>query len=236
MKDAVRDAAGAARRIDVLINNAGIALPLTDIVDTTASHFETHQRVNAWGVINGMKAAREFMGRGGAIVNTSSILGVIGTPGYASYSTSKHAVIAATKIAALEFGGAGIRVNAVAPIIGDTPKSSSIVPCSMRSPRQRRASPLGCGESRVWRATASLCITEFSPRGARSPFFSSMRMSQTPTSASIVASTTSCWASTGISETLVLTPIASTPPKQCRTSSMHSPCSHTSTVDWMALL
>lgn len=103
-----------------VIDRDPAAAEAADIVDTTAPHFETHQRVNAWGVINGMKAAREYMSRGGAIVNTSSILGVIGTPGYASYSASKHAVIAATKIAALEFGSAGIRVNAVAPTTVDT--------------------------------------------------------------------------------------------------------------------
>lgn len=143
MEAAARRAAAKTGRIDIVVNNAGIALPLTDIVETTLDHFEAHLRVNAWGVLNGMRAAKQYMTAGGAIVNTSSVLGLFGTPGYVSYSASKHAVVAITKMGAIEFGPAGIRVNAVAPTTVDTPMLHSFPAGVQEATAYSNASTLG---------------------------------------------------------------------------------------------
>lgn len=143
MRAAARVASGRSGRLDILVNNAGVALPLADIADTTREHFEAHLVTNAWGVLNGMRAARPFMGPGSAVVNTASVLGLFGTPGYASYSASKHAVIALTKAGAIEFGPSGIRVNAVAPTTVDTPMLHSFPAGAQEARAYADASTLG---------------------------------------------------------------------------------------------
>ncbi len=123
--DQVREAMDAAAeqrgRIDIVVNNAGIALANTSIIDTTLEHFRAHMNVNAGGVLNGIRFSAPHMTNGGAIVNTSSLAGVLGLPGYGSYAASKFAVVGLTKIAAIELGPKGIRVNCVCPTTVDTP-------------------------------------------------------------------------------------------------------------------
>src|SRR5262249_41498354 len=121
VEEAMNEAASGSGRIDIVVNNAGIALANTGIVDTTMEHFNAHMSVNAGGVLNGIRFGAPHMTRGGAIVNTSSILGVLGIPAYSSYAASKFAVVGLTKIAAIELGPKGIRVNCVCPTTVDTP-------------------------------------------------------------------------------------------------------------------
>ena len=110
-------------RLDVLVNNAGIA-PITPIIGGSPEDYLKVVMVNQFGVYLGMRAAAPVMKageRGGSIVNISSIDGLIGMPGVAGYVSSKFAVRGMTKTAALELAPFGIRVNSVHPGYIDTP-------------------------------------------------------------------------------------------------------------------
>ena len=109
-------------RLDIAFNNAGImheALP-TDRLDDGA--FQRVMNVNVRGVWLGMKYQIPAMlsSGGGSIVNTASVLGLTAVPNNAAYVASKHAVLGLTKVAALEYGAKGVRVNAVSPALTNT--------------------------------------------------------------------------------------------------------------------
>ena len=113
---------------EVLVNNAGIALPQKLITETTPREFDRVMRVNAGGTYNCCRAALPHMIRrhSGAIVNISSIWGITGGSCETAYSASKGAVIALTKALAKEVGPSGIRVNCVAPGVIDTRMNSAL--------------------------------------------------------------------------------------------------------------
>ena len=120
---AARDAAvGRFGGIDILVNNAGI-LHFAALLDTELADFERVLRVNLVGCFLGMKSIAPTMiaaGRG-AIVNISSIDGLKGANCIGAYAASKWGVRGLTKVAALEFGHRGVRVNSVHPGGVDTP-------------------------------------------------------------------------------------------------------------------
>jgi NAD(P)-dependent dehydrogenase (short-subunit alcohol dehydrogenase family) len=104
-------------RIDILVNNAGILPSRETALDTTEADWDATMRVNVKGVFLMSRAILPAMIRqgGGAIVNLSSITGVVGLPVRPAYSASKGAVAILTKQLAVDFGRHGIRVNALSP-------------------------------------------------------------------------------------------------------------------------
>jgi NAD(P)-dependent dehydrogenase (short-subunit alcohol dehydrogenase family) len=114
--------------LDVLVNNAGIAI-VRNLLETTLDDWRRVHAVNLESVFLGTKQAVEVMhpggrsGRGGSIINLSSVGGMIGAEGLSAYCSTKGAVRLFTKSVAIECGraGYGIRVNSVHPGNTDTP-------------------------------------------------------------------------------------------------------------------
>jgi 3alpha(or 20beta)-hydroxysteroid dehydrogenase len=108
--------------VNVLANNAGI-LRFGEIEKMGADEFELVFRVNQLGCFLGMKSVARTMRKngGGSIINASSIEGLGGMAACAAYSATKFAIRGMTKVAAMELGPKGIRVNSVHPGMIDTP-------------------------------------------------------------------------------------------------------------------
>jgi 3-oxoacyl-[acyl-carrier protein] reductase len=115
---AVRAIFARHKRLDVLVNNAGV---LEDALLGMIKPDRTFA-VNTMGVLNTMQASARLMARGGggSIVNVASIIGVTGNTGQVAYAGSKAAVIGMTRSAAKELAPKQVRVNAVAPGFIDT--------------------------------------------------------------------------------------------------------------------
>jgi 3alpha(or 20beta)-hydroxysteroid dehydrogenase len=102
--------------LQIGVNNAGIVAKAS-LAELTVADYERTIRVNQIGTFLGMRTMAEPMkaGGGGSIVNISSIRGLVGRAGLMAYTATKFAVRGMTKVAALELGGFGIRVNSIHP-------------------------------------------------------------------------------------------------------------------------
>jgi NAD(P)-dependent dehydrogenase (short-subunit alcohol dehydrogenase family) len=105
-------------RLDIVFNNAGVEW-MGRLDQATEAEYRRVFDINVWGVLNSMRHEIPVMLKngGGAIINTSSVLGHVGMGQVSIYIASKHAVEGLTKAVALEFAKQNIRINAVAPAV-----------------------------------------------------------------------------------------------------------------------
>lgn len=145
--EAVSTALKEFGRLDFAVNNAGVSPWTGNTVDCTLETWQRVININLTGTWLGMKHQIPAIlknGRGGAIVNMTSVAALRAFEGYPPYSASKWGVVGVTKVAAKEFASKGIRVNAIAPGSIETPLFMDVVNSTPNSRADyEKATPMG---------------------------------------------------------------------------------------------
>ena len=162
----VSDVAAHYGRIDVLVNNAGVALWKL-AMDTTIEEWDRIFDVNVRGAFAATRAALPYMieGQSGSIINVSSMWGQVGASCEVVYSATKGAVIAMTKALAKELGPSGIRVNCIAPGVIITDMCAGIDPAILdemaeESPVGRNGTPMDVAKAMEYLSEATFVTGE----------------------------------------------------------------------------
>jgi NAD(P)-dependent dehydrogenase (short-subunit alcohol dehydrogenase family) len=149
-------------RLDFAFNNAGIEGVVANTADCSEANWDRTLAINLKGVWLCMKYELPAMldGGGGAIVNCSSVAGLVGFPQLPAYVASKHGIVGLTRCAALEYATQGIRVNAVCPGVVHTAMVDRLLaeqpnlPLVAGEPIGRLGTPEEIADAVVWLCSA----------------------------------------------------------------------------------
>ena len=128
--------------VDVLVNNAGVAIRQS-VADADVASWDEVMAVNVRGAFLCSKQALRFMPRNSSIVHMASVTGITGVRGRGAYSASKGALVALTKTMAMDYAERQIRVNCVCPGFVRTPFIRTITNDDARRERLTAMHPLG---------------------------------------------------------------------------------------------
>lgn len=143
VRAAVERAASAFGGLDFAVNNAGMASHHRQLDQMSLGEFERVVAVNLAGTFLCLKYELPLLTGGGAIVNVASNGGLYAIPGAPAYVAAKHGIVGLTKVAAVDYAPAGIRVNAVCPGPTRTPGFEQVAAGTDMVAMQEAITPLG---------------------------------------------------------------------------------------------